>query len=151
MLLLLLALQGTPPPPSLPPERGLPGVMRLEGAWAQRYTFQMPSLRLLRPGEAWVEVTAPELPEATSAELQLRRELILEARRTFSLAGSGSLEGRTLLATFASYDASTIQGLANAQTRALQNLFNPPRFEFTRGLLGGAVGVSATAAPGPRR
>ncbi len=80
-----------------------------------------------RAGEATVEVTALVLPEEVIAHRELKLSLTAAALETFRLSGSGSLEGRAMLATFSGFDASNIQGLANAQTKALQELFNPPR------------------------
>ncbi len=84
-------------------------------------------------GTATVEVVAPGMTEEFTARTQLRLELTTVARDMFNLSGTGSLEGRAMLATFSAFDASNIQGLANAQTKALQDLFNPPRVRPTWG------------------
>jgi hypothetical protein len=145
MILLALALQ-VPPPAG---EEGFrPGVFR-----ATLPPVQMDFLawnptgqgRSRRAGEATVEVVAPGLSEEFSARTQLRLSLNGLAREAFSLSGGGSLEGRLMLATFSGFNASNIQGLANAQTKALQELFNPPRVRPSWGLW--SLGVKAE----PRR
>ncbi len=90
-----------------------------------------PQAKGQRSGEATVEVVAPGMSETFAERVQLRLSLAAVAREAFSLAGRGSLEGHAMLATFGAFDASNIQGLANAQTRALQDLFNPPRVRPT--------------------
>ncbi|HJV23721.1 MAG TPA: hypothetical protein VJ570_13545 [Holophagaceae bacterium] len=98
------------------------------------------------PGnQATVEVVGQGMSEEFAARTQLRLDLTALARATFRLSGSGSLEGRTMLATFSAFDASNIQGLANAQTKALQDLFNAPRSRPSWG--NWSLGVSAE----PRR
>lgn len=89
--------------------------------------------RSRRAGEATVEVVAPGLNEEFTARTQLRLSLTALARDTVNLSGRRSLEGRIMLATFSSFNAANIQGLANAQSKALQDLFNPPRVRPTWG------------------
>ncbi|HJW33972.1 MAG TPA: hypothetical protein VJ505_11450 [Holophagaceae bacterium] len=135
MILLALALQSPPP--------------AWEEGWRPgRFWATLPPIRLdlpewnptgrsqakgRRTSTATVEVVAPGMTEEFTARTQLRLDLTAVARDMFSLSGSGSLEGRVMLATFATFDASNIQGLANAQTKALQELFNPPRVRPTWG------------------
>jgi hypothetical protein len=143
VIVLALALQ-IPPPTWDTPWR--PGEFRAELPLL-RLQVPTPKARIHRdrPGEATVEVMAPGLSEEASALQQLRLELTLQARDTMALAGPNSLEGRAMLAVFSSFNASNIQGLADAQTRALQNLFNPPRLRTTWGPF------SVSAAPERRR
>lgn len=127
MILLALALQNPPPASE---EGWRPGVF-----WANLPPVRMDLLewnpkgraRRSRSGEATVEVVAPGLSEEFTARTQLRLSLTALARDTAHLSGRGSLEGRVMLATFGSFSAGNIQGLANAQAKALQDLFNPPR------------------------
>ena len=143
--LLALALQA--PPPAWE-EGWRPGVFRATLPPVQMDLLQWNpagQARRHRSGEATVEVVAPGMSEEFTARTQLRLSLTALARDTVNLSGRGSLEGRLMLATFSSFNAGNIQGLANAQSKALQDLFNPPRIRPTWGAL--SLGVKAE----PRR
>lgn len=127
-------------PPQIPPPAWelpwRPGEFRGELPRLPRLGTPTPAgRRSEQPGEATVEVIAPVLTEEVGALRQLRLDLTLQAREMFALAGTTSLEGRAMLALFSSLNASNIHGLADGQTRAMQNLFNPPRIRATWGPL----------------